>query len=247
MLTIAGRAPSAWNLLSWWRFVVVTEPELKQKLQQAAFNQPQVGAAAAVIVLYSDMADTLGRLDELVPQNATDEVKAKIKGNITGAFSRFDEAGREQWGRNQAYIALGYLLLTLEVYGFGSSPMLGFDPAAVKSLLDLPGNVEVPALVAVGHPAEEGRPSDRLPLRRSPLSANLLAAAGRLYLQSHAKNSDPAAVTSPCLALSAKRRPFPRLTGDRRRRPSRSRNLEADRRSRRWSRRACGRDPHSRR
>ena len=85
MLTIAGRAPSAWNLQP-WRFVVVTEPELKQKLQQAAFNQPQVGAAAAVIVLYSDMADTLGRLDELVPQSATDEVKAKYERKHHGSI-----------------------------------------------------------------------------------------------------------------------------------------------------------------
>jgi hypothetical protein len=39
--------------------------------------------------------------------------------------------------------------------------MLGFDPAGVKCLLNLPEHAEVAALVAFGRPADDGRHSVR--------------------------------------------------------------------------------------
>ncbi|MBA3672692.1 MAG: nitroreductase family protein, partial [Gemmatimonadaceae bacterium] len=40
---------------------------------------------------------------------------------------------------------------------------LGFDPDKVKSLLELPAHVRIPALVAIGYPAEDGFRPHRLP------------------------------------------------------------------------------------
>jgi len=71
---------------------------------------------------------------------------------------------RAAWGAGQGYIALGYLLLAAEARGLQTSPMAGFDPAAVAELLGLPKHARIPALVAIGHGAEEGFPSHRLPL-----------------------------------------------------------------------------------
>ena len=71
---------------------------------------------------------------------------------------------RETWGAGQGYIALGYLLLAAEARGYQTSPMSGFDLARVKQVLGLPDNARVPALVAIGHSAEEGFPQHRLPL-----------------------------------------------------------------------------------
>jgi nitroreductase len=158
ILALAGRAPSAWNLQP-WRFVAVVEPETRAALQGAAFGQPQVGRAPAVIVVYSDMVDALGRLDDMLP--AGEAAREKTRSNILNYFASLNSAQRDAWGRGQANIALGYLLLVLESRGYGSSPMLGFDPARVKALLGLPDHVEVAALVAFGQPAEEGRPSLR--------------------------------------------------------------------------------------
>ena len=163
ILSLAGRAPSAWNLQP-WRFVVVTQPDTKQALQAAAFGQPQVGRAPAVVVLYSDMADALNRLDEILPPEAPADAQEKIRANILGFFGGLSPEQREGWARGQANIALGYLLLVLESRGYGSSPMLGFDPAQVKALLGLPAHVEIPALVAFGKPADAGHASHRLPV-----------------------------------------------------------------------------------
>jgi len=160
ILALAGRAPSAWNLQP-WRFIAVVDDDAKRALQKVAFNQPQVSAAPTVVVLYSDMVDALTRVDEGLPRDATSSTREKIRAQIMGYFQSLTPQERDAWGRCQAYIALGYLLLTLESRGFGSSPMLGFEPDGVRQLLGLPQHAEIAALVAFGKPAEAGRNSTR--------------------------------------------------------------------------------------
>jgi nitroreductase len=162
ILALAGRAPSAWNLQP-WRFIAVTDPKTKTALQNVAYGQSQVGAAPAVLVVYSDMADTLARVDDILPPGAAPPARDKIRANITGYFQKLTPEQREAWGRSQTGIALGYLLLVIESRGYGSSPMQGFDPAGVRKLFNLPNNVEALALVAFGKPADAGRSSVRHP------------------------------------------------------------------------------------
>jgi nitroreductase len=154
ILRVAGLAPSAHNLQP-WRFVVVEDPALRDALADAAHGQRQVRSAPAVIVLYSDMRDALDRVEETVhPGMAarSDEVARGLRGRWDGRAA----ADRESFGTGQSYIALGFLLLAAQSLGYGTSPMLGFDAAKVKALLGLPEHVSIPALVAVGVPAEEG-------------------------------------------------------------------------------------------
>lgn len=163
ILDVVRRAPSAFNVQP-WRFLVVERPELREELAGAAFNQPQVRSAPAVIVLYTDMKDALARLDDVVHPGMSGDQQEATKRTIRGMFEAQTEDEREGWGLGQGNIALGYLLLAAEAHGYQTSPMLGFDPAAVKSLLALPAHARVVALVAIGHGAEEGFPQHRLPL-----------------------------------------------------------------------------------
>lgn len=161
LLTLAGRAPSAWNLQP-WRFVVVRDPELKQRLHAAAFRQRQVESAPVVLVAYTDMVDALARLDDALHPTLAAEARDKTKDGVKRHFGRLTPEATEAWGRGQGYIALGYLLLLAEAMGLATSPMLGFDPGAVKTLLGLPEHAEISALVAVGYADEEGLPPHRL-------------------------------------------------------------------------------------
>ena len=59
-------APSSYNIQP-WRFVVVRDPEQKKKLRQAAFGQPKVEEASAVIVACGDPQGWKdGDLDEML-------------------------------------------------------------------------------------------------------------------------------------------------------------------------------------
>lgn len=165
LVETAGRAPSAYNLQP-WRWVAVRDPELKGRLQAAAYGQPQVGAAPVVLVLYTDTLDALDTVEETFAPTLPADKAAGTKAHLRSTIGAQSEADREAWGAGQSYIALGYLLLVAESMGLGTSPMLGFDAEQVKSVLGLPSYARVPALVAVGHPAEEGFASTRHAVER---------------------------------------------------------------------------------
>lgn len=165
VLEATSLAPSAFNLQP-WRFVVVSDPETKEKLAEAAHRQPQVTAAPSVIVLYTDMADTLATLDEIVRPGTPPEKGAAFVKRIRGIFEPQTEEQRETWGAHQGFLALGFLLLAAEGHGYATSPMGGFEPEKVKALLGLPANARIPALVAIGRAAEEGAPHHRHTLDR---------------------------------------------------------------------------------
>ncbi len=165
IIRLAGLAPSSFNIQP-WRFVVVENPEIKAKLAEAAYNQRQVTSAPAVIVLYTDMADVLAKVDEIIPPGMKGEERDRFRSLVLNSYTPLSEADREAFGAGQGYIALGYLMLAAEAHGYQTSPMLGFDPEAVKKLLGLPSHVRIPAIVAIGKGAEEGFPHHRHPLSR---------------------------------------------------------------------------------
>jgi nitroreductase len=155
ILALAGKAPSAWNLQP-WRFVVVRNPEVKEQLKAAAYGQGQVGAAPVLIVAYSDMQDTLNRLEEVIHPGVPAENRAGAIEGIRNAFKSQSVEEQEAWGAGQTYIAVGYLSLAARSLGYDTSLMLGFNPEQVKQILDLPAHVRIPALIPLGVAAEEG-------------------------------------------------------------------------------------------
>ena len=163
LLRLAARAPSAYNAQP-WRFAVVTDAALKQKLAGAAYNQQQVINAPATIVIYSDMQSALERMPDSMHPGMPQEQRDAGVANFRATFAKQSAEEREGWGLGQSNIALGYLLLLAEAKGLATSPMLGFEPEKVKELLGLPSHVRIPALVAIGYPAEGGFAPHRLPI-----------------------------------------------------------------------------------
>ena len=163
ILRVAGLAPSPWNIQP-WRFVIVEDAATKSKLQDAAYGQPQVGNAPAVIVMYSDMTNAMDTLEETIHPGMPDHTK--VAADIRSTFAGFTDADRHAWGFAESNIALGYLLLTAQAHGYSTSPMLGFMPDKVKELLQLPADSRIPALVAIGIGAEDGFPHHRHSVER---------------------------------------------------------------------------------
>ncbi len=162
LLRLASRAPSAFNAQP-WRFVVVENPELKAQLAGAAYGQQQIMRAPATIVMYSDMQSALERMPESMHPDMSQDKRDAGVASFRATFANQTVEQRESWGNAQSNIALGYLLLLAEAKGFATSPMLGFEPEKVKTLLGLPSHVRVTALIAIGYPAEDGFSPHRLP------------------------------------------------------------------------------------
>ena len=165
ILRLASLAPSAWNAQT-WRFAVVQDAAIKQQLQDAAYGQGQVTNAPAVIVVYSDMEDTLQTVEETAHPGMGEQGREGQRKTFDGAFGGQDVAQRGQWGLSQANIAFGFVMLAARGLGYDTVPMLGFQPDKVKEILGLPEHVQFAGLLPIGKRAEEGYPQHRHNLDR---------------------------------------------------------------------------------
>lgn len=165
MLTLASLAPSAFNAQT-WRFVVIQDPALKEELRAASFGQAQVTNAPAVIVVYSDMENTLQTVEDTAHPGMGEEGKAKQRSTFDRSFGSQTVPQRGQWGLAQANIAFGFLMLAARSLGYDSVPMLGFQAERVREILGLPEHVEFAGILPVGKADEEGFPHHRHDLER---------------------------------------------------------------------------------
>lgn len=165
ILRQAGEAPSANNVQP-WRFIVVTDPETKALLQEAAFGQGQVTSAPAVIMVASDMEDFLSDIEATIHPGMDPERRARNKEQLAANFGKQSVQQRGQWGVGQSYISLGFLLLAAQGMGYSTVPMLGFDQSKVRQILGLPEHVQFAVMVPIGKAAEEGFAKFRHPLEK---------------------------------------------------------------------------------
>lgn len=162
-------APSGYNLQP-WRFLVIRDGEQKKKLRGAAFGQPKVEEASAVIVACGDPEGWKnGDLDEMLnlaakhgyggPQEhagvrqAITNFLGGTPGSAGGIAPTFD-----LWANRQTMIALTTMMWMAEVLGYDTAPMEGFEEDKVKALLHIPQRVRVVALLAIGQRKGNDKP-----------------------------------------------------------------------------------------
>ncbi|MED4957708.1 nitroreductase family protein [Paenibacillus macerans] len=164
LLEIAGSAPSAWNLQP-WRFLVIADQRLQEKLLPVAYGQRQVVEASAVIAVLGDLeahrdADMILSRDVaagLMPE----EIKANLIAQIEGAYLNNPQAPRDEAIRNASLAAM-QLMLAAKAIGYDTCPMGGYDAGALIEAFDIPSRYIPVMLVAVGKAARPARPSTRL-------------------------------------------------------------------------------------
>ena len=137
-------APSSYGIQP-WKFLVIENPEIREKLKPVSWGQSQVtDASHFVVFLYKPEIDTafvqkyLDRIVEVrqIPAEALDGLKTMLIENLVKA----PEEKIRIWSQRQAYIAMGFLLQTAAMLKIDSTPMEGFDPTAYDKILGLEGS-----------------------------------------------------------------------------------------------------------
>lgn len=135
-------SPSSYGLQP-WKFLVISNPEVREQLKGAAFGQAQVTEASHLLVFcvktdlgqkeieayINDMAQTRG-----MPAENLNGFKQMLEGF---ASSLPNAEAKINWGKKQAYIALGFGLFAAAEMQIDSCPMEGFDPQAFDQILGL--------------------------------------------------------------------------------------------------------------
>jgi nitroreductase len=123
-----------------WKFVVVTDPEIKKQLPAVSWGQTQPQDCSHLVVICRKDELTEQYVDDYVRKIATtrgvtmeslDSYSQMMKGFLTSPKDK------KHWMELQCYIALGTLLAAAAHLGVDSCPMEGFDAAAYDRILGL--------------------------------------------------------------------------------------------------------------
>lgn len=134
--------PSSYGLQP-WKFIVITNRELKASLVPASYKQTQVADCSHLLVFTVKTslaeADVQKLIDATVaarniPAESLDFYKNMIIGDVVNGPRSGDIKG---WAKLQSYIALGNFMTCAAMLGVDACPMEGFVPEMYDEALGL--------------------------------------------------------------------------------------------------------------
>ncbi|MFD0770482.1 NAD(P)H-dependent oxidoreductase [Bacillus sp. CGMCC 1.60114] len=155
-----------------WKFVVIQNQELREKLLPVAWGaQKQLPTASHFVVI-------LARKKEEMLYNSSyisnfmkniQKLPEEVIAMMSGFYKKFQESDFQllesdramfDWASKQTYIALGNMMTAAAQIGIDSCPIEGFNPEKVNAVLKEEGIISddtfgVSVLVAFGYRAEE--------------------------------------------------------------------------------------------
>jgi nitroreductase len=155
LLSMAMLSPTAFNIQN-WRFVVVTDPVLRQQIRAVSWNQAQVEEASILIVLTADLK-AWNKQPERYWQHAPQAVADILVPAIGNYYKDNTQVERDEAMRSCGMAAMAIMLAAQEM-GYDTCPMDGFDFDAVAKLLNLPADHIPTMFVTVGKGIKEAWP-----------------------------------------------------------------------------------------
>ena len=148
LLDAAIQAPTSFNIQH-WRFVVLRDPELRQRIRKEFGNDQLQMTDASLLILMTADKKAWAKDPERYWRDAPPEV-AKMLVDWIGPFHE----GREWLERDEAQRSIGMamqtLMLAAKAMGYDSCPMIGFDIDKVAELIRLPEDHVMGPMVAIG-------------------------------------------------------------------------------------------------
>ncbi|SHI09252.1 nitroreductase family protein [Desulfosporosinus lacus] len=155
LLEAARLAPSGTNHQP-WRFIIVKNQNVKEKIQAAAFNQTFLSEAPILLVCCADLStyanNTRKRLQELIDSgvfgpeafNNYPDVDKPIDANTLKAFVPH--------AMLNVALAIEHIALRAVSLGLGTCWVQLMKAKKIAEILELPNNLVVTALLPVGFP-----------------------------------------------------------------------------------------------
>jgi iodotyrosine deiodinase len=155
-LRVAGSAPSGANQQP-WTFVVITDPEVKARIREAAEHEERLLYAERASKEYLEAIEPIGT-------NA-------VKPHITDApvlIAVFEQSWRWENGEKRKHyyvresvgIAVGFLITALHLSGLATLTHAPSPMGFLRLILERPENERPFLLLPVGYPAEDARVPD---------------------------------------------------------------------------------------
>ena len=147
------QSPTSFNIQH-WRFVVLRDSGLRQKIRTEFGNDQAQMTDASLLVLFTADTKAWQKEPERYWRNAPQEV-ADLLVSWMGPF----HDGRDWLQRDEAQrsigIAMQSMMLAAQGLGYDSCPMIGFDIEKVAELVKLPSDHVMGPMIAIGKGTKE--------------------------------------------------------------------------------------------
>ncbi|MBL8012895.1 MAG: NAD(P)H-dependent oxidoreductase [Candidatus Omnitrophica bacterium] len=162
LLEVLRLAPSSYGLQP-WKFVIVRQPHIREKLKEYSWGQSQVTEASHLLVFCART-----RIDDQYIRKHIEHI-AKIRNVSVDSLKNYEKGMQNfvvsqtpqelaDWIKRQVYIPLGMLVAECAHRKIDASPIEGFEVAKVDALLGLPDEgVTSLAFCALGYRAADDR------------------------------------------------------------------------------------------
>ena len=141
ILEAARLAPSPFGVEP-WKFVIVQDKAVRQRLHDEASGQPKIIDASHYVVVAkrTDARESLTR--DLISrtakiQNVDKESLKGLEDMVSGFIASLDDAQLDKWVSGQTYIPLGIMIETAALLGVDAGPMEGFNRDKYDEILNL--------------------------------------------------------------------------------------------------------------
>lgn len=142
--------------------LIVSNPELRAKIREVGWNQAQITDASHLLVFAAWDNITEARINMMFDlsneqRGTVNEGWENYRQMLQGIVAARSEQANFDAAARQAYIALGVALVAAAFEGVDSTPMEGFDPAAVDEILSLKErNLRSVVILPIGYREAEG-------------------------------------------------------------------------------------------
>ena len=146
-----------------YKVLVVEDPKIRAELRKVAWDQPQITDASALIVFAVNNETNEKSVDDFISliaqtRNLSKESLEGYNNMMTGSLQNLNKEQVETWVSKQAYIALGFGLVSAAVLGIDTCPMEGFSPDDFDRILNLnKRGLKSKVIMAVGYRSEEDK------------------------------------------------------------------------------------------
>lgn len=142
ILEVGRKSPSSFGMEP-WKFLVITNEELKAKLRPFCWNQVQVTSCSHLVIVLAAIDAVKPESGEVerkfrrreMPQEKLDMYLGLYASHLKETLST--DQNIYSWTARQTYIAIGNMMTSAAVRGIDSCPIEGFEKEKIEEVLGL--------------------------------------------------------------------------------------------------------------
>ncbi len=170
ILEFGRLSPSSFGL-EHWKFLVIQNQELKNKIMEASYKQQQISKCSDLIIILAkkeELKEENKYIENIYKSRIPEQIVKKLL-TITKQFIKQFKNDREliDWSKKQCYIAAANIMTGAKSIGIDSCPIEGFNQKEIEKILEINNEKEeIAIIIPLGYGNDKQKDKTRLPFKK---------------------------------------------------------------------------------